>query len=144
MKKLNLFIVLLAAAPLAFAQSMLAMNEVPKVVFQSHLAQNYDGITDTIWSKDLNEVYTVTYEDEGNFWESQFHANGSWVRTFSTIGYEKVLPDIRDRVTFLYPNARVESSRIELNYEGKFYVVELVEGKQSTTLYFTTDSRFYK
>lgn len=135
---------LLAVSPLAFAQSMLAMNEVPKVVFQSHLAQNYDGMTDTLWSKDNNDVYKVTYDDEGSVWESQFQANGSWVRTFSIIGYDKVLPDIQERVKLLYPTARVESSRIELNYEGKFYVVELVDEKQTTTLYFTTSSQFYK
>ncbi len=144
MKKLNLFLVLLAVSSLAFAQSKLAMNEVPKAVVQSHLSQNSYGSTHTNWSTDSNDIFKVKYLDEGNLWESQFRANGSWVRTFRVISYDEVMAKIQSQVTSSYPSAQVESSRIELNNEGKFCIVELNEAKQCRTLYFTTSSLFYK
>jgi len=144
MKKLNLLILLLAASPLAFAQTKLTQNQVPKAVHQSYLSQNAEGKKNPSWSKDKNGVYKVTFKDECKLWESQYKANGSWVKTYTTIGYNEVLPNIKSQVTKLYPDAKVKSSRIELNNEGKFYIVELTDKKQVKSIWFTPSGKLYK
>jgi hypothetical protein len=146
MKKLLLsFALAMFMFSMAQAQQI-SKKDVPPQVLKSYMSQNSKGTLDSVWSKQVMSIYKVNYTDEGRKYEAQYLEDGGWVKTFTEITPGELLPAINNQITQLYPTYKVARAFIELNNEGKFYAVDLLNanGKDKLYVYFLMSGKIVK
>lgn len=128
----------------AFAQTPVAKKDVPAEVIKSYLSQNSKGAHDSVWTIETVATYKVHYNDGGKHYESQYFADGRWIKTFTELNQADLMPAIILKANELYPGNTIKKSYVELNNDGKFYVLDIVKDKQEMTIYFYTNGKFAK
>lgn len=143
MKHLFVLITLFYAAT-GMAQTTIKSGDVPPAVLKNYYLQNSRGAKDSVWIKEQVTIYKVNYMDEGQRYEAQYFANGDWIKTYTEIKQMDLPMGVTNQMMTMYPGYTISKSYIELNNDGKFYVLDLVRGKDSITIFFTMSSKFVK
>ena len=107
MKKCLTIILLSFITATGFAQNTISRNEVPKPVIQSYISQNSNGITDSIWSKEVISIYKVQYNDNGQRYEANYFSDGRWIKTYTEIELSALPINIVKQVNIIYPNHKI-------------------------------------
>jgi hypothetical protein len=143
MKKL-LTLTLILTSVAVWAQTPLKSNEVPAAVLKNYYLQNSKGAKDSVWIKEQVTIYKVNYIDEGQRYEAQYFANGDWIKTYTEIKQTDLPVGVTNQMMTMYPGYSISKSFIELNNDGKFYVLDLVRGKDAISIYFSMSGKFVK
>jgi len=143
MKNLFALITLFYAAT-GMAQTTIKSNDVPPAVLKNYYLQNSKGVKDSVWIKEMVTIYKVNYMDEGQRYEAQYFANGDWIKTYTEIKQTDLPMGVTNQMMNYYPGYSIAKAFIELNNDGKFYVLDLVRGKDSISIYFTMSGKFVK
>jgi hypothetical protein len=132
-----------AAMAQAGTNQPLKKSAVPEPVIKSYLSQNSGGATDTIWEKETITIYKVKYIDNNRTYESQFSADGKWIKTFTIIDANELPVLVVNQLKTTYPEYGISKAMIELSSNGKLYAVEITKGKNTLIEYFLMNGRSF-
>lgn len=129
-----------------FSQNTLQKKDVPKAVLDAYFSQTSTGTSDSIWSKENITVYKVNYKDnsDGTAYEAQYLSDGRWIKTISQIELSALPAGVVAKANAMYPKAKTGKAHIELNNDGKFYALDIMQDKSEMTIYFTMSGKFVK
>jgi uncharacterized protein YkuJ len=143
MKKL-LTILFALSATAAFAQVKINKNEVPEPVLKAYINQNYNGDKDTTWEKEVIHIYKVKYVENNRVYESQYSADGQWIKTHTIITQDEIPMLAMNHIRTTYPEYSIKQASIVLNNNGKLYVVELQKGKSILVEQFLMNGKVFR
>lgn len=144
MKKVLLAILFVSAGFWAQAQTAVKKSDVPDPVVKAYLSQNSNGGNDTIWEKEIVTIYKVKHREGNRQYESQYHSDGSWIKTYTVIGTDELPVLVVNQLRTSYPEYTISKATIELSGNGKLYAVELRKGKDVIMEYFLMNGKLYR
>ncbi|HLP32021.1 MAG TPA: hypothetical protein VK202_01035, partial [Bacteroidia bacterium] len=101
---------------------------VPETVKKS-FEMNYSAVKQANWEKQEIIVYKATYVENGITYETFYTSEGQWLRTYNAIKETDLPVQITNQVTSIYKTFQIAKTGMELNNEGKFYLIHLENGK---------------
>ena len=147
MKKILFSTILFVLGFAAIAQTKTSQpikkSTVPEPVIKSYISQNSSGANDTLWEKETITIFKVKYIDNNRTYESQFSADGKWIRTFTIIDVNKLPVLVVNQLKTTYPEYGITKAMIELSSNGKLYAVEITKGQNILTEYFLMNGRSF-
>ncbi len=147
MKKIILSTIVTLFGVAAMAQSNtqpIKKSAVPEQVIKSYLSQNSAGAIDSIWEKETVFIYKVKYVDNNRNYESQYSADGKWIRTYTIIEANELPLLVVNQLQTMYPEYTITKATIELSGNGKLYAVNITKGKDTLTEYFLMNGKSFK
>lgn len=135
---------LAAAGTAASAQTPVKKSEVPPPVIKAYLSQNSQGSNDTIWEKEVISIYKVKFVDAGKTYISEFYSDGSWIKTYTVISADELPMLAMNHIKAEYPAYAIQRCLIELNNNGKLYVVEMSQGKGTIREQFYMSGKLFR
>ena len=118
-------------------------SAVPEPVIKSYLSQNSLGTKDTVWEKETITIFKVKYIDNNRTYESQYSADGKWIRTFTIIDANELPVLVVTQLKTTYPEYGITKAMIELSSNGKLYAVEITKAQNILIEYFLMNGRSY-
>lgn len=116
---------------------------IPETVKKS-FEMNYSAVKQANWEKQEIIVYKATYVENGISYETFYTSEGQWLRTYNAIKETDLPVQITNQVTTIYKTFQIAKTGMELNNEGKFYLILLENGKDRMTLYFNMSGKLVK
>ena len=118
-------------------------SAVPEPVIKSYLSQNSLGTKDTVWEKETITIFKVKYIDNNRTYESQYSADGKWIRTFTIIDANELPVLVVTQLKTTYPEYGITKAMSELSSNGKLYAVEITKAQNILIEYFLMNGRSY-
>jgi hypothetical protein len=137
-------IITLAAMGLLFTAWDAQAQTTPPDQVKKSFEMNYSTIKNPNWEKQEIVVYKATYMDNGVAYETYYTSEGQWLRTYNAIRETELPVQITNQLTTIYKAFQIARTGMELNNEGKFYLVQLENGKDRMTLYFNMSGKLVK
>lgn len=139
MKKLFIGLLIVSAGVSAKAQGVDAPAAV-KNSFEMILS----SIKNPRWEKQEIVIYKANYTDNGVEYVADFTADGRWLKTYNQIKEIDLPANIMNQLITTYKSFKILRVGIELNAEGKFYLLNLENGKEKMDMYFTMSGKLVK
>ena len=147
MKKIFFSTILSVLGFVAIAQTNTSLpikkSAVPEPVIKSYLSQNSLGTKDTLWEKETITIFKVKYIDNNRTFESQYSADGKWIRTITIIDVNELPVLVVNQLKTTYPEFGITKAMIELSSNGKLYAVEITKGQNILMEYFLMNGKSY-